>query len=466
MAPGTFTGEGLNSAEKESSERNRDLPTTAIRLKSPASSTKGSRSDAPPSGSIKKDDKKKTLFSDAVKKTDKAKEVKTPVKLNQAVVTFNKRVAKGSDPKKEYNKLMALAVKTIRDNLDDKAGFIPLDGVISSDTKIIQSVQAMPALIMGQKKYFDIPNPGAFNSLSQGSRMIKGSARMCFSLDPLEVLSQAGPDLRNMDCGLYYKKIQVVKTVAEIVLLGVPMSMSEEEVEKVITTELKQIEKGKDYNGDWDVKYKISREYAPGMPWESEEDKKGRSQAVSNSKQAFLFTVSKEDSNRIEKLLRKAKADKVWQEHWGSTAFTVMVPGYNASFESKTKYQQMVNVHGAVQLSIGSANLAGIIDLKTKHTLPRCPGADGSRDPTSLSILDCLLMMTVGTEDKKMLICAVNTPQGVTGFFPSSDQEIRDHTPKVAESIAPQLFFWVTASRTAFFLSFVVVAVSFVQVAN
>ena len=172
LAPGTFTGEGLNSAEKESSERNRDLPTTAIRLKSPASSTKGSRSDAPPSGSIKKDDKKKTLFSDAVKKTAKAKEGKTPVKLNQAVVTFNIRFAKGSDPKKEYNKLMALAVKTIRDNLDDKAGFIPLDGVISTDTKIIQSVQEMPALIMGPKKYFDIPNPGAFNSLSQGSRMI------------------------------------------------------------------------------------------------------------------------------------------------------------------------------------------------------------------------------------------------------------------------------------------------------
>lgn len=67
LAPGTFTGEGLNSAEKESSERNRDLPTTAIRLKSPASSSKGSRSDAPPRGSIKKYDKKKALFSDAVK---------------------------------------------------------------------------------------------------------------------------------------------------------------------------------------------------------------------------------------------------------------------------------------------------------------------------------------------------------------------------------------------------------------
>ena len=101
----------------------------------------------------------------------------------------------------------------------------------------------------------------------------------------------------------------------------------------------------------------------------------------------------------------------------------------------------MVNVHGAIQLSLDHANLAGIIYLNTKHALLRCPGADGPRDPTSLSLLDCLQMLTVGTEGKKMLICAVNTQQGVIGYFPSSDQEIRDHIPQVANSIAPQLFF-------------------------
>jgi hypothetical protein len=29
------------------------------------------------------------------------------------------------------------------------------------------------------------------------------------------------------------------------------------------------------------------------------------------------------------------------------------------------------------------------------------------------------------------------------GYFPSSDQEIRDHIPKVADSIAAQLFYWL-----------------------
>ena len=86
------------------------------------------------------------------------------------------------------------------------------------------------------------------------------------------------------------------------------MSMNEEEVQNVITTELKRIDKGEDYDGPWDVNYIISKEYAPGMPWESEEDKKGWSQAISHSKPAYLFTVSKVDANRVEKLLRTAKS--------------------------------------------------------------------------------------------------------------------------------------------------------------
>jgi hypothetical protein len=75
----------------------------------------------------------------------------------------------------------------------------------------------------------------------------------------MDVLSQAGPDLWNMDCGIYYKKLQMVKTVAEIVLLSAPMLMNEEELEKVVTTELKRIEKGKNNVGMWDVKFKISK---------------------------------------------------------------------------------------------------------------------------------------------------------------------------------------------------------------
>jgi hypothetical protein len=62
-----------------------------------------------------------------------------------------------------------------------------------------------------------------------------------------------------MDCGIYYKKLQMVKTVAEIVLLIAPMLMNKEELEKVVTLELKRIEKGENNFSMWDVKFKISK---------------------------------------------------------------------------------------------------------------------------------------------------------------------------------------------------------------
>jgi hypothetical protein len=62
-----------------------------------------------------------------------------------------------------------------------------------------------------------------------------------------------------MDCGIYYKKLQMVKTVTEIVLLSAPMLMNKEELEKVVTLELKRIEKGENNFSMWDVKFKISK---------------------------------------------------------------------------------------------------------------------------------------------------------------------------------------------------------------
>ena len=52
------------------------------------------------------------------------------------------------------------------------------------------------------------------------------------------------------------------------------MSINEEDVEKVLNTELMKIEKGASFQGQWKLNFKVSKEYAPGMPWESEEDKR------------------------------------------------------------------------------------------------------------------------------------------------------------------------------------------------
>ena len=67
---------------------------------------------------------------------------------------------------------------------------------------------------------------------------------MHFSVkDPKACLEQAGADLRNMDCGIYYKKVQKLFTSSGTILLGAPMLMNKEEMEKVLNAELMKIKK-------------------------------------------------------------------------------------------------------------------------------------------------------------------------------------------------------------------------------
>ena len=98
--------------------------------------------------------------------------------------------------------------------------------------------------------------------------MIKGSAWINFSVkDPKACLELAGADLRNVNCSIYFKKVQEVFTTSRTILLGAPMLMNKEEVEKFLNAELMKIEKGETFNGQWQLTFKVSKEYAPGIPW-------------------------------------------------------------------------------------------------------------------------------------------------------------------------------------------------------
>ncbi len=60
----------------------------------------------------------------------------------------------------------------------------------------IKSEADIPRYQVVMKNYFSIPNPMAFLNVTQdGSRMIKGSAIMGFSLDLKECLDDAAGDL-------------------------------------------------------------------------------------------------------------------------------------------------------------------------------------------------------------------------------------------------------------------------------
>ena len=84
------------------------------------------------------------------------------------------------------------------------------------------------------------------------------------------------------------------------------MLMSKE----VFNMELTKIKKGATFQGQWKLNFKVSKEYASGMPWESEEDKKGN-QSSGFSKTEYIIQVSSKDASRMEGLLREAKERKV-----------------------------------------------------------------------------------------------------------------------------------------------------------
>ena len=104
--------------------------------------------------------------------------------------------------------------------------------------------------------------------------------------------------------------------------------------------------KKKNFKGAWNLPFKVTKEFASGMPWESEDHKK-RSRVPILAKHVFQILVAKEDSDRLDYLLHELKASKKLHEIYGPTAFTVKVPTYEQKTE-QTKYLQMMSTHIAV----------------------------------------------------------------------------------------------------------------------
>ena len=67
--------------------------------------------------------------------------------------------------------------------------------------------------------------------------------------------------------GIFYKELQVVETENDNVLLGAPMTMDPNEVQKQLEQLLMETKKGKDFKGAWSLPFKVIKEFAPGMPY-------------------------------------------------------------------------------------------------------------------------------------------------------------------------------------------------------
>ncbi len=177
---------------------------------------------------------------------------------------------------------------------------------------------------------------------------------------------------------MFNKKCQEVDTVFKLILLGVPNSIKEEVIKQTLDEDLASLEStllvsGRDYKltknqqENW-IKYAVIKEFPSRMPWEDADEKK-KKQGNNNARLAYFLQVHQPDYERLKNLCQIEKQGKMWHEHWGNAAFTVEIPESESQQGEKTRYIQVVQTHGLVQLSLGAALINRVIRADSKFLL-------------------------------------------------------------------------------------------------
>ncbi len=356
---------------------------------------------------------------------------------------FCNKGIKSPKVKRYFNKKVSKALTFLRQHIDLEAYFLPL-----RPEKIL-----LPKFQMTSRQYFSIPNPQAFLPVTQDrERVIKGSGIMGFKGDPQTCLDEAGGDLRMLNCSIFYKRCQEVDTNVKLMLLVVPISsIHNKQIQKIMDRELIELEikERKDPKSpvkrydmrEW-VKYTITREYPPGMPWKDIEEKKQK-MGTSGARLVYILHVHQPDYEQIKTLLQIAKQKKLWRNHWGKPAFTIEQPESKSPQGKKTRYIQILQAHRLVQLSMGASQIRGVGDIDNHFTQCLTPDAKNKpREPTVTLIREVFEMMEV--QKKKVWICiAENANRSFTGYFSSVVAEIKDYVQNFITCLAVQVFWWL-----------------------
>ena len=124
-------------------------------------------------------------------------------------------------------------------------------------------------------------------------------------------------------------------------------------------------------------------------------------------------------------------------------AFTVEIPENNSQQGEKTRYIQMVQTHGLVQLSLGAALINGVIDADSKFLLQLTPDLDGTpREPTQTLLRDVFRMMEVN--GRKVWIClARGSSRMYTGYFSSIMELTNTHVMNFVSCPGAQVYWWL-----------------------
>jgi hypothetical protein len=122
---------------------------------------------------------------------------------------------------------------------------------------------------------------------------------------------------------------------------------------------------------------------------------------------------------------------------------TVEIPTEKSPQAEKTRYIQMIQTHGSIQLGMGAALLEGLIDVDTIFTLPLLPDADGkARPPTASSVREIFSLMEMN--DKKVWICVSTGLNGrSTGYFSSVVQKKSKHVAIFIACPGAQVYWWL-----------------------
>jgi hypothetical protein len=170
---------------------------------------------------------------------------------------------------------------------------------------------------------------------------------------------------------------------------------------------------------------------------------KKQKQGTNNACLVYVLHAHKPNYTRMKTLLAYAKEWKVWHKHWGNSAFTVEMPTEKSPQAEKTRYIQMIQTHGSVQLSMGATLLEGLIDADTTFTLCLLPDANGkARPPTSTSVQEIFSLMEIN--GKKVWIClSTGSNRMSTGYFSSVVQEISEHVTAFIACPGAQVYWWL-----------------------
>jgi hypothetical protein len=197
----------------------------------------------------------------------------------------------------------------------------------------------------------------------------------------------------------------------------------------------------KEQQKNW-IKYAVVKEFPPGMPWEDAEEKK-KKQRSNNARLAYVLQVHQPDYERVRTLCQIAKQRKLWLQHWGNMAVTVKILEKNSQQGEKTRYIQMVQTHGSVQLSLGTASINGVVDADSHFTLRLMPDVNGNpRAPTTTSLREIFQMMEVG--GRKVWICMARGSKGnYSGYFSSVVTSISTHVTNFVACPGAQVYWWL-----------------------